>query len=136
MQNEIKPDGTFVEWDKPCPQCGNTDIFRYKRVNQHIGAYCAFCDDLWLGWVKQWTDKDWDRYIKERDFYICQRCGKLLQGRDAQAHHKIPKWFIPKLRYDLNNGICLCRACHKQIHGKGGTIKESEDKEYETNYQH
>ena len=52
MENEIRPDGTFEEWDKPCPECGNRHIIRYKRVNQHIGAYCAFCDDLWLGWVK------------------------------------------------------------------------------------
>ena len=125
-ENEVKPDRTFEEWTKPCPECGGI-LFRYKRVNQHIGAYCIFCDDLWLGWVKQWTDKDWDKRIKERDFYTCQRCGKLLQGREAHAHHKIPKWFMPGLQYDLNNGICLCTACHKQIHGKGGTIKEREE---------
>ena len=127
MENEIRPDGTFEEWDKPCPECGNRHIIRYKRVNQHIGAYCAFCDDLWLGWVKQWNDKDWEKRVKWRDLYTCQRCGKLLQGREAHAHHKIPKWFMPELQYDLDNGICLCTACHKQLHGKGGTIKEREE---------
>lgn len=122
---DIIPDGTFEEWKNPCPECGPT-LFYYKRVNQHIGAYCALCD-RWLGWVKQWNDKDWDKRIKERDLYICQRCGKRLQGREAQAHHKIPKWFMPQLQYELDNGICLCPACHKQLHGKDGTIKEREE---------
>ena len=126
-ENEIKPDGTFEEWTKPCPECGAVGLVRYKRVNQHIGAYCIFCNDLWLGWVKQWTDKDWDKRIKERDFYTCQRCGRILQGREAHAHHKIPKWFMPELQYELDNGICLCTVCHKQIHGKGGTIREREE---------
>ena len=71
MGKEIKPDGTFIEWDKPCPNCG-ADFIRYKREGPHIGAYCIFCDDLWLGWVKQWTDRDWDKRVKERDLYTCQ----------------------------------------------------------------
>lgn len=134
---EIRPDGTFQEWTKPCPECGNTEIFRYRREGPHIGAYCAFCDgedgrSKWLGWVKQWTDKDWARYIKERDKYVCQICGEYLYGREAHAHHLIPQWmdkfsYKTSFRYDTKNGICLCNTCHKRIHGKAGTIKESED---------
>ena len=126
MEERVRPDGTFKEWDKPCPECGNPSLFIYKRIGQHIGAYCVMCDDRWLGWVKQWTDKDWDRLVKERDHYTCQRCGRLLNGREAHAHHMVPRWFMPDLQYDLDNGITLCTACHKQLHGKGGTIRESE----------
>lgn len=125
MQNEVFPDGSFVEWEKPCPECKVTMIY-YKRSGPHIGAYCCFCDRC-LGWCQQWKDKDWNKRVKERDNYTCQRCGRLLNGREAHAHHKIPQWFMPKLKYDLDNGICLCTACHKQLHGKGGTIKESEE---------
>lgn len=127
MSEYLEEDGSFIEYKGKCPECGNSNLFVYKRVNQHIGAYCPFCEDLWLGWVKQWTDKEWDKHVKERDMYTCQRCGRLLQGREAHAHHKLPQWFMPKLKYDLDNGICLCTACHKQLHGKGGTIKERED---------
>lgn len=126
IRNEVHPDGSFIEWDKPCPDCYNTVMVYYRKVGAHIGAYCCFCDK-WLGWCKQWTDKDWDRRVKERDGYICQKCKKQLVGREAQAHHKIPTWFMPELRFDVNNGICLCNACHKHIHGKGGIIKESEE---------
>lgn len=125
MEKRIAPDGSFVERTEPCPECGGT-LFYYKKVNQHIGAYCAFCD-IWLEWVKQWTDKNWSRYIKERDHYTCKVCGRLLYGKEAQAHHLIPWWMDEKFRYDKNNGVCLCDTCHKRIHGKAGTIKERED---------
>lgn len=116
----------FTPRNEPCPYCGMVFTITYKQVNQHIGAYCALCGE-WLQWCKQWDEKEWKRLVKERDQYTCQRCKKRLTGREAHAHHKIPKWFMPELQYDLDNGICLCNACHKQLHGKGGTIKESED---------
>ena len=129
--NIIKPDGTFEEWTKPCPECKASGFVRYERVNQHIGAYCMFCD-TWLGWTKQWNDKNWAKYIKERDKYTCQICGEYLYGREAHAHHLIPQWmnkfsYKTNFKYDTKNGICLCNTCHKRIHGKGGTIKESEE---------
>ena len=139
MTDRVISDGSFIERTDPCPYCGG-GIFEYRRKGPHIGAYCVFCHDEWtedykfVGWVKQWTDKDWDRYIKERALYRCERCGELLSGRQAHAHHKLPKWFMPELKYDINNGICLCTNCHKQIHGYGGTIKQQEDKNYETHH--
>lgn len=127
IEKIYKPDGSFQEYDKECPNCHLAGYVYYMKKGQHIGAYCIFCE-RWLDWVKQWTEKDWNKRIKERDHYTCQRCGKMLNGRMVQAHHKIPKWFMPELQFDLDNGITLCTACHKQLHGKGGTIKESEDK--------
>ena len=121
----IEIDGSFEEYKGTCPICQNTELFYYKEVHPHIGAYCVF-DDTFLGWVRQWNEANWKRVIKERAKYTCERCGALLSGREAQAHHKLPQWFMPELKFDVNNGICLCRACHKQIHGKGGTIKEGE----------
>jgi hypothetical protein len=45
----------------------------------------------------------------------------------VQAHHKMPVWFMPELQFDIDNGITLCKKCHRQLHGASGTIKESED---------
>ena len=37
--------------------------------------------------------------------------------RQLQAHH-IRKWSSASiLRYDINNGITLCRKCHKEVTG-------------------
>ena len=121
----VIPDGSFEEVKGECPHCGGK-FFTYKYSHPHIGAYCDRCGS-WIRWCPQWTDDTWNKRIKERDMYTCQRCGKPLVGREAHAHHLLPKWFMPQRQYDLNNGICLCTKCHKQIHGNGGTIKESED---------
>lgn len=57
-----------------------------------------------------------EKAIFLRDNYICQLCNK--PSRELQAHHiKLFVKFID-LRYDLNNGITLCRKCHSSIRMK------------------
>lgn len=69
------------------------------------------------------SDRDWDtpEYRKwrtdvyRRDRYKCLKCGSK---RKLQAHH-IMRWADhPLLRFDLNNGITLCRRCHGQMWGR------------------
>ena len=58
--------------------------------------------------------KQWRKDVYERDGYKCQVCGAR---KDLQAHH-IEHWKNNKnLRYDVNNGITLCRECHLKAHG-------------------
>lgn len=61
--------------------------------------------------------KEWRIRVYKRDNFTCQmpkcKCKKRLQ-----AHH-IRKWSnASMLRYDVNNGITLCRSCHESIHGQ------------------
>jgi hypothetical protein len=61
--------------------------------------------------------KIWRQTVRRRDKNTCQmpkcKCKKRLQ-----AHH-IRKWSSASmLRYDVNNGITLCRTCHDSINGK------------------
>ena len=56
--------------------------------------------------------KEWACSVKERDNFKCRNCDS---EKDLQAHHIIP-WRINKdLRFDLNNGLTLCRSCHAKI---------------------
>ena len=59
--------------------------------------------------------KEWRHNVFERDHYICQQCG-YTKGKILIAHHI--KYFsqFPELRFDVNNGITLCRNCHGLIH--------------------
>lgn len=60
--------------------------------------------------------KSWRNAVFARDDYTCQICG--IRGRDLQAHH-IEKWSECKAkRYDKDNGVTLCKKCHKEIHGR------------------
>ena len=114
-------DRTFVP--KACEWCGSTDI-SYEAIGPHIQAKCCNpeCGRKWF--VKQIDEAEWARLVKERAGYRCERCGKSVQGRGAHAHHLRPQWFMPDYSLDVNNGICLCTECHKQIHGGCGTIRE------------
>lgn len=57
---------------------------------------------------------EWRKRVFERDGYICQNCGK--RGGTLNAHHILPYSRYPELRYDLDNGITLCKACHTGVH--------------------
>ena len=62
---------------------------------------------------------NWRRGVFERDNYTCQECSiKSGNGKAVylEAHH-IKSWVkYKKLRFNINNGITLCRKCHKLKH--------------------
>ena len=55
----------------------------------------------------------WRTSVFNRDNYKCQLCGV---GGYVIAHH-INSWSkFPDERFDIENGITLCRDCHKREH--------------------
>ena len=120
----ICPDG-YVPYEGKCPYCGG-DFFDYRQKGPHMQVYCISCE-CHVTFLPKQSLEEWKKAVKQRDKYTCQRCGMALTPRQAHAHHKMPRWFMPELQYDTDNGITLCNQCHKQIHGAGGTIKELEE---------
>lgn len=59
----------------------------------------------------------WQTLIKHRDGYKCKKCGSIT---DIEAHHIKHYGKYPELRYELSNGITLCKQCHKDYHKKNG----------------
>jgi 5-methylcytosine-specific restriction endonuclease McrA len=60
---------------------------------------------------------EWRDSVFKRDNYKCKICNKT--GR-LEAHHILQWRYYPELRFDVNNGITLCHACHPR--------KEAEEK--------
>ena len=53
----------------------------------------------------------WTKQVKERDGNKCRICAAK---EDVHAHHIIPWKICEEKRYDIENGITLCRSCHSR----------------------
>ncbi|AKQ08542.1 HNH endonuclease [Bacillus phage PBC2] len=71
---------------------------------------------LWRGGKAdeaRWTAeyREWRKSVFERDGYTCQKC-KDDKGGNLEAHHILNFSKYKDIRYDINNGITLCKVCH------------------------
>ena len=73
---------------------------RRKRTNKDVPA---------KGRLKDMADQLWSLAVKEDWANRCAMCG---HRGDLNSHHLIPRQHAAT-RYDLHNGICLCRRCHQ-----------------------
>ncbi len=58
--------------------------------------------------------KHWRESVFKRDNYTCQSCN--ARGVELNAHHVIRWADSKKERFNIHNGITLCRPCHIQTH--------------------
>jgi len=84
------------------PPRGTAKIRRLEaRPNAAARGYCSA------------RHKAWRQAVLERDGYICRDCSRVCGSKgEAHADHVIPVKVRPDLRYEVNNGQCLCSSCH------------------------
>lgn len=63
--------------------------------------------------------RNWIKKVFRRDNYTCQICGDNISNF-LSPHHLNGYDNFKNQRTDVNNGITLCRKCHKEFHGKYG----------------
>lgn len=62
--------------------------------------------------------EDFRKKVLKRDGFRCKFPGCLYGGKKLVVHH-IKRWAdYPLLRYEVSNGICLCKAHHREVWGK------------------
>lgn len=83
----------------------------YQKL--HPRCY-KFPDDEKIAIRRSGEYNNWRRLVFERDEYTCQSCGQ--HGGILNAHHIKPFSKFPDLRLDINNGITLCKDCHRGVH--------------------
>lgn len=73
---------------------------------------------------------EWRKQVYEKDNYTCQCCGDN-KGGNLVAHHILNYSEHDNLKIDINNGITLCKNCHKLFHDTYGYTKNNEKQLYE-----
>jgi len=127
------------KWSIECPNCHKIIIYstnsNWRKELRKNKKCCANCrSDFFkknphnLG--RKFTEQrsvnyeelkiklqQWSRNVKLNWNYTCAICGSR---KKLQAHHIIPKALIPEYELVLENGLCLCETCHKDLHKKIG----------------
>lgn len=88
---------------------------KIKMSNAHKGERCHW----WKGGLTKksavvrnsFEYKLWRKAVYERDKYTCRWC--KTKGIRLHAHHIKPFSQFPELRFAIDNGITLCKDCHK-----------------------
>ncbi|KYK25696.1 hypothetical protein AYK26_07710 [Euryarchaeota archaeon SM23-78] len=120
-----------------CIICGKKlSFYGYKRCRKCLDEYCVGENNHnWKGGYDNTilrlrrTKKyyEWRRNIFIRDKFMCQECGK--KHIYIEAHHIKDFVNYPELRFDINNGLTLCRECHKQTNNFSRKNKRKVQKE-------
>ncbi len=65
--------------------------------------------------------KEWRLAVYQRDGFRCVGCGDE-RGHNLQAHHKMSFAGYPDSRFDVSNGVTLCKKCHGKMHPDLGFV--------------
>lgn len=96
-------------------------------VRQRANWTCQFCGKDLRGWTWECTTKDDGcqgrlEYSETEKLWVCNTCGRATGYIGMDAHHLAGRALT--IKYDLTNGIALCKKCHKHYAEDWGTSAE------------
>ena len=88
--------------------CSSQCWYSYNQLENHYG---------WSGGQHERMNPEyrvWRKAVIERDKGVCRRCHATS---NLHVHHIYRFNDKPHLRWDVGNGITLCKDCHKMVTG-------------------
>ena len=64
--------------------------------------------------------RDWRKAVFIRDYYTCKKCS--TKGGELRAHHLSSFSRDKKNRFNIDNGVTLCKGCHNKFHKLYGIL--------------
>jgi hypothetical protein len=123
-------------------QCDKGHIYKTTYGSVRQGCKCTECNkEKWLGennprYNPNLTNEErekkrdtleninWRNHVFERDNYTCLCCGQ--HSGNINAHHIDGYEWCKEKRYNIENGVTLCKKCHDKFHylyGYGNNTK-------------
>lgn len=108
-----------IPWNK-----GTTGIMKAWNKGMKFPERSGNNSPVWRGGPKTYdvsirqSDeyREWRKAVFSRDDWTCYVCRE--RGGELEAHHIYPFSVYPEKRLDVDNGITLCKSCHKESKGK------------------
>lgn len=121
--NKLKTGENNNKWVGGLPKCLDCG----KQLSAYETKRCPTCYHLlrrgekhpnWKGGITSPSKKEravnetrlWSKNVLRRDKFTCQLCGQV--GGKLNAHHKKEWSNYKELRFDIDNGVTLCKECH------------------------
>jgi len=130
-----------------CSYCNNSFEKRPSELIGKKNVYCSVkCKDIHTGilqkrdkhprWNNNLTDEKrvikrkydnyliWREKVYQRDKYTCLLCNDN-KGGNLVAHHVYNYSEHKQIQLNINNGVTLCKNCHKSFHDTYGYTKNN-----------
>lgn len=109
--------GISAPWAKNLPQRFEKGLIPWNK-DKPYDAIRGKKNPNWKGGISSENVKlrmsilgrRWRERVFKRDSFFCLNCGQW--GRKLNAHHIYSWTDYPELRFDIDNGVTLCEACH------------------------
>lgn len=100
---------------------------RKKISESRVGRFAKENSPNWKGGISRASDilrstpeyREWRTSIFKRDKFTCKKCNKKKSG-ELESHHIDSVNNNMELITSTNNGITLCKSCHKEFHDAFG----------------
>lgn len=104
-----------------CVVCGKEFYRKKSIIDKRIALTCSKkCMGIYQrvsveekNWRRLYGYKQWRKAVLVRDNNLCKLCGSK---KSLCAHHILDAQSYREYRYDISNGITLCKKCHMYIH--------------------
>ena len=140
----------YAAIEVPCNHCGTPTLKDHKARRNGERFFCSLqCHGKWMSenligennyrWNDELTDEEREngrtvnpgyyvfvKGVMARDNYTCRICGFTSQGGTGlNAHHLNSYDWDKENRTNIDNGITLCKDCHKDFHTHYGYGKNT-----------